>query len=173
MLLVATSFCLPVIYQVQFRWISTLNHFPANASTLNQRWNNVDHQRSSTLFQRWYLVENESWADVHLSTLFQRCQNNVQTTLTRRFNVDEPKLFQRWNLVENESWADVCLSSLFQRWQNVEKTLKELRRFNVDDQMLFQYWYFVEKESWVNVCSSALRKQHWNNFLNICCTDVH
>ena len=53
------------------------------------------HQRSSMLFQRWYLVENESWADVHLSTLFQRWQNNVETTLIelRRFNVDEPTLF--------------------------------------------------------------------------------
>ena len=46
----------------------------------------------STLFQRWYLAENESWADVHLLTLFQRWQNNVETTLIelRRFNVDEP-----------------------------------------------------------------------------------
>ena len=71
---------------------------PANTSTLNRRWNNVDRQASSTLFQRWYLVENESWADVHLSTLFQRWQNNVETTLIelRWFNVDDPMLFQRW-----------------------------------------------------------------------------
>ena len=34
------------------------------------------------LFQRWNLVENENWADVCLSTLFQRWQNNVETTLT-------------------------------------------------------------------------------------------
>ena len=48
---------------------------------------NVDRQRSSTLFQRWYLVENESWADVHLSTLFQRWQNNVDriTSIQRRW----------------------------------------------------------------------------------------
>ena len=90
---------------------------PANTSTLIQRWNNVDRQRSSTLFRRWYLVENESWADVHLSMLFQHWQNNVETTSIelRRFNVDKTTLFQRWNLVENESWADVCLSTLFQR----------------------------------------------------------
>ena len=106
-------------------------------STLKQRW-------SSTLFKRWYLVENESWADVHLWTLFQRWQNSVETTWIelRGFNVDEPTLFQRWNLVENESWANVCLSTLFQRWQNnVETTLIELRWFNVDDPMLFQRWY--------------------------------
>ena len=84
----------------------------------HQRWNNVDRQRSSTLFRRWYLVENESWADAHLSTFFQRWQNNVETTSIElyRFNVDKTTLFQRWNLVKNESWADVCLSTLFQRW---------------------------------------------------------
>ena len=95
---------------------------------------------SQQTHQRWYLVENVSWADVYLSTLFQRWQNNVETTLIelRRFNVDEPMLFQCWNLVENENCTDVCLSTLFQRWQNnVEKTLTELRRFKVDDPMLF------------------------------------
>ena len=95
--------------------------------------------------QGWYLVENESWADVHLSTLFQRWQNSVETSLIelRGFNVDEPTLFQRWNLIENESWADVCLSTLFQRWQsNVETRLIELRWFHADDDpMLFQHWY--------------------------------
>ena len=130
----------------------------------HQRWINVDRQRSATLFQRWFLVENESWADVHLSTLFQRWQNNVETTSIelRRFNIDEPMLFQRWNLVENESWANVCLSTLFQRWQNnVETTMKELRRFNVDDPVLFQRWFSVENQSWVNVCLSAFRR--WEN----------
>ena len=125
--------------------------YPAHTSTLNQGWICVDHQRSSTLFQRWYFVENESRADVHfvhLSTLLQRWQNNVETRSIelRRFKVDETILLQRLNLVENEIWADVCLSMLFQSWQNkVETTLKELRRFNVDDPMLFQCRYFVEK----------------------------
>ena len=93
------------------------------------------------MFQRWYLVENESWANVHLSTLFQRWQKNVETTLIelRRFNVDEPMLFQRWNLVENESWADVCLSTLFQRWQND----------SVDRVTLIQCW-------WPNVVSTLI-----------------
>ena len=143
----------------------SINFYPVNTSTLNQCWNNVDRQPSSTLLQRWYLVENESWADLHLSTLFQRWQNNVDTMLIelRRFNVDEPTLFQHWNLVENESWADVCLSTLFQRWQNnVETTLKELRRFNVDDPMLFQRWYFVKMKV----------ESTWTQLL-YCCTDVH
>ena len=63
-----------------------------------QRWINVDCQRPSTLFQRWNLVENESWADVYLLTLFLGWQNNAETTLIelRWFNVDDPILFQRW-----------------------------------------------------------------------------
>ena len=110
-------------------------------STLKQPW----PLTFINVVQRWYLVENESWADVHLPTLFQRWRNNVETILIelRRFNVDEPTLFQRWNLIENESWAEVCLSTLFQLWQNnVETTLIELRWFNFD-------W-----------------KLHWNNFVN-------
>ena len=76
--------------------------------------------------QRLYLVENESWADLHLLMLFQRWQNNVETTSRelRRFNVDKPTLFQPWYLVENESWGDVCLSTFF----------------IVDKTMLKQYW---------------------------------
>ena len=50
----------------------------------HQRWNTVDRQRSSTLFQHWYLVENESWAKVHLSTLFQRWNNVDRITLIQR-----------------------------------------------------------------------------------------
>ena len=36
---------------------STGKHLPVNTSTLNQRWNNVAHQRSSTLFQLWKNIE--------------------------------------------------------------------------------------------------------------------
>ena len=109
---------------------------------------------SQQTHQRWINVENESWTDVHLSTLFQRWQNNVETTSIelRRINVDEPTLFQRWNLV-----------GFFQHWQNnVETTLKESRGFNVNEPMLFQRWYLVENESWFNICLLPLL-QHWEN----------
>ena len=109
----------------------------------HQRWidveNNVDRQRLSTLFQRWCLVKNESWVNVHLSSLFQRWQNNIEAMSMELpwFNVDELMLFQRWDLVEIECWADVYLSTLFHRWQNnVGTALKELSQFNVDDPAL-------------------------------------
>ena len=67
------------------------------------------------LFQRWNLVENESWANVFLLTLFQSWQNNVETTLKelRGFKVDEPMLFQRWYLVKDESWVNVETTLLY------------------------------------------------------------
>ena len=138
-----------------------ITFIPANTSTLNQRWNNIDPQRSSTLFQRWYLVENESWADVHLSTLFQGWQNNIGTTLTElgRFNVDEPKLFQHWNLVENESWTGACLATLFQRWQNnVETALIELRWFNVVSTLILGWKGKLSQRNFIGVQKTALKQ---------------
>ena len=158
-------------------WYCKIKCFPANTSTLKQRWSSTFINVETTSF-----VENESWTDTHLSTLFQRWQNNVETTSIelRWFNFDEQMLFQRWNLVEIESWADVCLSTLFQHWQNnVETTLRVLRQFNVNNPILFQRWYLVENESWINVCSSVLLRR-WENSIEttlsmdaLICTDVH
>ena len=74
------------------------------------------------------------------------------------------KTHQRWTNVE---------TTLIKTFVNVVSTLKELRQFDVNDPMLFQCWYLIEKKSWVNIYSSLLRKQHWKNFVNICCTGVH
>ena len=69
------------------------------------------------------------------------------------------------------------LSTLFQRWQNnVETTLKELRQFNVNETVFnVNIWLKMNVESThVNRHprmlidnASMLRKQHWNNFVNI------
>ena len=79
---------------------------------------NVDEP---TLLQRWNLIENGNWADVCLSTLFQRWQNNVETTLIelRWSNVDDPMSFQCWYYVEKESWVNGCSSVLRKlHWKN-------------------------------------------------------
>ena len=81
-----------VVLNGQFSsWIKPSKHIIVD-STLKQHW-------LSTLSRRWYLVENESWAEVHLSTFFLSWQNNVETTSIEihRFNVDKTTLFQRWN----------------------------------------------------------------------------
>ena len=140
----------------------------ANTSTLNQRWLStfIDVVSTSII---WLKMKVEP------TYIYGRCFS-VETTLIelRWFNVDEPTLLQRWNLVENESWADVCLSMLFQCWQNnVETKLIELLWFNVDDPMLFQRCFQCCFQCCFNTCSSVLRKQHWSNFVNISCTEVH
>ena len=110
--------------------------------------------------QRWYLVENETWVDVHLPTLFQRWQNNVEAMSIELcwFNVDEPMLFQRWNFVEIKSQADVCLS-IKCRWPNVVLTL------------IFGWKWKLNQRIFIGV-ASKLRKQHSKNFVN-CCTDLY
>ena len=87
----------------------------------HQRWINIETTLIVNIHQRCYLVENESWADVHLSTLFQRWQNNVETTSIElhRFNVDEPTLLNRFMFI------DVVSTLSKQRWNksNFEATL--------------------------------------------------
>ena len=65
--------------------------FNVGKTTLKQQRFNVDEV---TLFQSWNLGEKESWADVCLSTLFQRWRNNVETILKKlsRSNVDGPNV---------------------------------------------------------------------------------
>ena len=142
--------------------------YPGNTSTLNQGWNNVDCQHLSTLFQRWYLVENESWADVYLSTLFQRWQNNVETMLIElfRFNVDKPTLFQRWNLVENESWANVYLSTLSQRWQNKVERITSIQCWwpNVVSMFIFDWKGKLSQPMFIDVEKIALKHLCQNLF---------
>ena len=54
-------------------------------------------QQTFTLFQRWYLLGSESWADVHLSTLSQRMFIGVASTLRKKY----------WNNFVNICFTDV------------------------------------------------------------------
>ena len=116
-------------YSPWWRLKSCLN--PANTSTLNQRWNNVDRQRSSTLFQRWYLVENESWADV----IYRCCFNVGKTTLKQRWQyyVDSTSMNQCCFNVEICLTMKVELMYVYRRCFNVDKaTLKQHRKNYID-----------------------------------------
>ena len=141
-------------------------------STLKQRWSSTFINVVSTLIFGWKgKLSGRSFIDV-VSRLAKQRWNNVDriTSMQRLWTKVVSTLKFGWEWKLNR----LCLSTLFQHWQNnAETTMKELRRLNIDS-MLFQRWYLVEKESWVNVCSSALRKEDWNNFVNICCIDdVH
>ena len=77
------------------------------------------------MFQRWYLVENESWAGVHLSRLFQSWQNNVEKMLItsiqrRRTNVASTlKSGWKWKL-SRRMFIDVVSTLTKQRWNNID-----------------------------------------------------
>ena len=79
---------------------------------------NVDEP---TFFPHWSLVKNESWAEVCLSALLQRWQNNIdRITLIQCLWL---MWFQRWYLVKNGSWVNICSSTLLRRWgNNIETT---------------------------------------------------
>ena len=81
---------------------------------------NVDEP---TFFPHWSLVKNESWAEVCLSALLQRWQNNIEQH--RQNYVDSMFMtlwFQRWYLVKNGSWVNICSSTLHWRWENNVET---------------------------------------------------
>ena len=143
--------------QTHLRWISVETTLIAN---VHKCCFNVDIWLKVKLSRRIFMdvvstLAKQCWNKVDRITLIQRWWTNVISTL----KLTPTYVYRRW---------------VFQSWQNnAGTTLKEFRRFNVDDSMLFQRRYLVEKENWVNVCSSALKKQHWNNFVNIYCTDVH
>ena len=113
------------------------------------------------------LVENESWADVHLWTLFQRWNNvdritliqrrwtNVASTvkfgwkwkLSRRVFIDVVSMLtkQRWNKVDR-----VTLIQCW--WPNVVSTL-----FSMLFSMLFQHMFIsVEKTALKQLCQYFL-----------------
>ena len=78
---------------------------------------NVDEP---TFFPHWSLVKNESWAEVCLSALLQRWQNNIdRITLIQCLWLMR---FQRWYLVKNGSWVNICSSTLLWRWENNVET---------------------------------------------------
>ena len=99
--------------------------YVANTSTPNHRLNNVDHQCSSSLFQYLYFVENESWHDLYLSTLFQSWNNIVFSIL----KYDDHNFTTIISYHQNY----FCLiQRYFNVDINVESTLTILRWFNVD-----------------------------------------
>ena len=128
--------------------------YPANTSTLNQRWLSTFIDVVSTLIFGWkWKLSRRTFIDV-VSTLAKQRWNNVDriTSIQRRwptqccFNVEiwlkmkvEPTYVYR-------RCFNVVLSTFF----------IELRRFNVDDSMLLKCRYLGENESWTNACLPAL-----------------
>ena len=134
---------------------------PANKSSLNQHRNNVDCQCSSTLLQRWYLVKNEKWAD-KLIDFVSMWQKTVDwTSMNQRcFNVDT------WLKMKVE------LTYIYGYCLNIDKiTPIQCRWSYVVSTLIFGWKQKLNQHIFIDI-PSTLRKQHWNNFVSNCCTDV-
>ena len=133
---------------------SIIQNFPANTSSLNQRWN-VDRQCSSTLIFGWkWKLSWRIFIDV-VSTLTKQRWNNVDriTSIQRRWTnvVSTLKFGWKWKL-SRRMFIDVV------------STLTKQRRNSVDRIMLIQCW-------WPNVVSTLIlgwkRKFNQRSFIGV------
>ena len=121
--------------------------FPANESTSNQNWKKVDCQHSSTLLQRWYLVENESWANIYLATLFQHWIEVIFSTLKYGYH----------NLTSIVSYHQTCLwwKPKFNVVSTLASTFNQCWQYDVNSTLisrrLMSRLYFNIHQCWKNV----------------------
>ena len=163
----------------KFSSVFAAHKYPANTSTWNQRWNNVDRQHSSIL--RWYWLKMK----VEPTSIYRSCFNVGKTTLKQHLK----------NYVDSKSMNHCCFNVKIWLKLKVEPTYVYQRCFNVDKTTLkqhwrsyvysmsmtqcFQRWYLVENESWINIYSLPLLWL-WGNSIEkslsmgaLICTDVH
>ena len=97
---------------------------------MNMRWLNFPFQPNTNIETT---LGHQHWINVTLSTLFQRCFVNVETTSIniRRLNFHFQPNFNVETTLVHRRWIDVILSTLFQRcFVNVETTSINVRRLN-------------------------------------------
>ena len=97
---------------------------------MNMRWLNFPFQPNINVETT---LGHQHWINVTLSTLFQRCFVNVETTSIniRRLNFHFQPNFNVEITLVHRRWIDVTLSTLFQRsFANVETTSINVRWLN-------------------------------------------
>ena len=97
---------------------------------MNMRWLNFPFQPN---INAETILGHQHWINVTLSTLFQRCFVNVETTSVniRRLNFHFQLNFNGETILVHRRWIDIILSTLFQRcFVNVETTSINVRRLN-------------------------------------------
>ena len=97
---------------------------------MNIRWLNFPFQPNTNIETT---LGHQHWINATLSTLFQRCFVNVETTLIniRQLNFHFQSNFNVKTTLVHRRWIDVILSELFQRcFVNVETTLINVRQLN-------------------------------------------
>ena len=97
---------------------------------MNMRWLNFPFQPNTNVETT---LGHQHWINVTLSTLFQRCFVNVETTSIniRRLNFHFQPNFNVETTLVYRQWIDVFLSTLFQPcFVNVKTTSINVRRLN-------------------------------------------
>ena len=117
-----------------------INRFPANTSTLNQHWNNVDPQRSSTWFGWKWELSRRTFIDV-VSTLAKQHGNNIHriTSIQRRWTkvVSTLQVGWKWKLIRR-ILIDVVSTLTKQRRNNIKRiTFIQCRWANAVSTLMF------------------------------------
>ena len=117
------------------------------------------HQRWSSTFIN--IVSKFQRADVHLSTLLQRSQNNVETTLIelRRFNVDKPTLFQLWYWLKMKFEPTYVYRHFLKRWSKIDGvTLIQCWWPNVASTLILVWKEKLSQRMFIGVEKTALKQ---------------
>ena len=148
-----------MIYTWKLNFALLLSHFLVNLSTRKvvsmlfsqHRWTCVD---STSLFNLIPTLKqtlgHQHWINVTLSTLFQRCFVNVETTSIniRWLNFHFQPNFNVETMLVHRRWIDVILSTLFcQCWNNVDKCMSAQLSFSTKHQRCFNVDVFAGKVS--------------------------
>ena len=130
-----------MIYTYKSSFVLLLRHFLVNISTAiidkvvlmlssQRRWTYV----VSTFLFNQILTLKQHWIDLILSTLFQHCFVNVETTsiMIRRLNLHFQSNFNNETTLVHRRWINVILSTSFQRcFANVEITSINVRQLSL------------------------------------------
>ena len=117
------------------------------------------HQRWSSTFIN--IVSKFQRVDVHLSTLLQRSQNNVETTLIelRWFNVDKPTLFQLWYWLKMKVEPTYVYRHFLKRWSKIDGvTLIQCWWPNVVSTLILVWKEKLSQRMFIGVEKTALKQ---------------
>ena len=119
---------------------------------MNMRWLNFPFQPNINVETT---LGHQHWINVTLSTLFQRCFVNAETTSTniRRLNFHFQPNFNDETTLVHRRWVDAILSTLFcQRWNTVDKCTSVQLSFSTKH----QHWNNVDERWQINVVSTLM-----------------
>ena len=133
-----------MIYTWKLNFALLLGHFLVNlnhlsidsffnaifSTTMNMRWLNFPFQPNTNIETT---LGHQHWVNVTLSTLFQRCFVNAETTSinNRQLNFHFQSNFSIETTLVHRRWIDIILSAFIRRcFVNVETTSINVRRLN-------------------------------------------